>query len=346
VALTREDSNTIKTIQTLGTSVDNTYVLLQASALGDMNKNPNLLHSTAMRAMVVIADVTSPKLQHCAVDMDAATITVTFDETMLVSSLQVTSVGLQNSLGSPTQWRTLTNGSVSTLDSHNLTVTMDEGDMNAIKVQTALAVDSTSTFVQFVLGSVGDMNNISLPLSVLNCGVFTADTTDPELLSFSLDMHSGRILMSFSESVEASSVSATELTLHNAASPTFSFTLTEGIVSLVDGTTISVNLSTSDMNLLKQREDMATGLGNTYLSLTAQALNDMNNNAVVAINALTPLQAQRFTDDRLAADLVEFDLNMDTALLTLVFSETMNVTSIDVSKIVLPISQKQSSRYI
>ena len=66
VASTREDGNVLKGFETLRTSVDNTYVLLQAATVVDMNNNASVLQSTAVKGLVVIADTTTSLLQHCA----------------------------------------------------------------------------------------------------------------------------------------------------------------------------------------------------------------------------------------------------------------------------------------
>ena len=341
ISLNRVDSNDLKFNTDLATSEADTFIMLLSDAVADMNQNGIDQQSNALAVSVLIPDTTDPVFEGCGINMNSGEISVTFDETMLSSSMTISGLTVMNALvGATSSYALATNassdeGEVSATNDDDLVITVSHDDLNAIKVLTTLAIAADSSVVQLALGSIDDMGGNSLPVSTVGCTAFTPDTTSPVLDSFKLDMTNGVITFSFSEAVDASTLVPTEITLHNAASPTSSFPLGSGTTSTADGTVLTVTLSTSDMNELKQREDMATGRVDTYLSITAAALNDMNVQPLVEVTATLPMQASQFTQDSRAADLTAFDLNMDAGYLTLVFTETMNATSIDELQVTL-----------
>ena len=97
-------------------------------------------------------------------------------------------------------------------------------------------------------------------------------------------------------------------------------------------------MSSVDFNELQKLENLAVatdslgaGTANTFLtvaSVTGQTyIADMNSNTVVKVLD-TPKQASDFIDDSKAATLASFDLDLTAETLTLVFSETMDETSV------------------
>ena len=91
------------------------------------------------------------------------------------------------------------------------------------------------------------------------------------------------------------------------------------------------------MNSIKALSPLATLQSNLYLSFSSPAFNDMAGNgmslAYVSIYDAKPTVS--FIPDTTPPRLVSFDLNMNTASLRLIFSETINTHQFEVDQIVL-----------
>jgi hypothetical protein len=124
--------------------------------------------------------------------------------------------------------------------------------------------------------------------------------------------------------MEASTLFGPQLTLLNADG-TASYRLTDGTPSTTDAQTLELVLSSFDFDELQKIENLATGTGNTFLTI-ASVVEDMNENTVTLLS--TPKEASDFIDDAKAAALVSFDLDLTAETLTMLFSETMDETSV------------------
>ena len=171
---------------------------------------------------------------------------------------------------------------------------------------------------------------------------FVPDSTKPTLVSYKLDMHSQLVTMTFDETMKASTLSGTQLTFYNAVAGGASFmALTGGVPPTVDSTVLTLSLSETDFNELQKREDLATGTTDTFLSITS-VVEDMNTNTVVGLAPAVAQQAKTFVADAVAATLKHWDLDLTAETLTLVFSETMDVSSFDATEITLISASAQS----
>jgi hypothetical protein len=333
VTLSNTDANRIKAQRDLATNETNTYIKLLEEFVSDMNVNdfapvPNASHIAAL-----VVDNTDPILSSCAINMNNGSILLAFDETINTASIINGQVQLQSAMHAPPIYN-LTGGNVSQHNSPLIIIELTDLDLNAVKVQTNLFVNQSTSFISVTTGAASDMTGNAVAASTIACDQFVADTTSPELISFSLDMNIGQITMTFSEAVKVSSFVPQAVSLAGAAERgSTNLTFTGGSTSMYDGTVVYLNISTSDLNEIKLREDLGTGTSTTYLFLSSDAIVDMNFNEVVQVTNEDAIQASRFIEDTRAADLTHFDLNLDNRVLVLTFSETVNATSIDVTQI-------------
>jgi len=83
---------------------------------------------------------------------------------------------------------------------------------------------------------------------------------------------------------------------------------------------------------------------NTFISITNLAVNDMNDNP---INEIPPLQstvrASDFTNDSIPPILMQFNLDLSNETLTLKFSETVRVRTLDLSSFSLQSTPNETS---
>ena len=342
VSLLPADANAIKKARDLGTVKTNTFISITDEMVNDMNSNKITPSAKGLEASSVIVDTRDPELVDFALNMNIGQLEMTFTETMSAATLKPALFVIQSSATIGFEQYRLTNGTIAQVDDTLLTIDLVSADMNQIKKMTALASSKDSTWLSIMVKAVQDMaTNDIVPVVSAKAKVannFTEDLTKPKLVSFDIDMHEQTVKFTFSETMDVSTFHGKQITIHSTSGAGTSHQLNGGSVSPDDSTAVVLTLTPDDFNALQTLEGMATGRANTYASLNpvaALTLADMNKNTATVIAPGSQIQATRFANDKRAAKMVSFDMNMDTGLITLVFSETMNVTSINVAELTL-----------
>ena len=343
-----DNLNELKRLRPLANSSNNTYLTISRGGLLDMNGNQVVeINSTnALKVSEFMEDVTRPRLVSFDIDMDSGTLFLTFDETVEASSLKKREVVLQdNSLASnANNTYMLTGGESSMEDSTVLVINISFFDLNEIKKIRGLASDSngSNTFIRFSNMTVSDMNGnpvVSLADGMaVQTSSFTEDTIPPELVSFNLDMNIAILTLNFSETVDTLTFNVTQFTLQSSSNISNSvqmYSLTEPNLLTGDEVIITDGILYLDLNIIKSLLYLATSAGDTYLRITELAIEDMNGNSVVAISPYDALQVSSYQNDLNRPLLESFDLDMDTGEITMTFSETVNVSSLDVTEILI-----------
>ncbi len=346
VLLNISDFNELKRIRPLATSINSTYLTIARGGILDMNGNlvKEVAPGDALKAFNVTPDTTNPLLVSFNIDMDLGSLYLTFDETVEASSLSVTSITLQDGelASSNSSTYTLTGGDRSLEDSTVLMVNFTFFDLNEIKKIRGLAsdVNGSNTFITITNLTVVDMNAnpvISVPDGdAIEVTRFIEDSTRPELQKFDLDMNTGIITFTFSETVDTLTFNVTQFTLQDSqnVSDVFqSFTLTEANLLTGDDVIIAQELLYFDLNTIKRLGYLATSESDTYLSVTELAIQDMNGNKLTAISPYNALSVSAYGSDSIRPLLESFDLDMDSGEITLTFSETVNVSTLNVNEI-------------
>ncbi|MBX7106804.1 MAG: hypothetical protein K1X57_22200, partial [Gemmataceae bacterium] len=124
---------------------------------------------------------------------------------------------------------------------------------------------------------------------------FTADVVRPSLRSFVLDMDTGVVSLSFSETVRVSTFGLQHLRLANAAAAgAVEYGPTSAIVApMINSPVVNVTLSLDDTNNIKALPSLATSLSNTYVQIGEGLIRDMSNNSVEELAALNALGVSR-----------------------------------------------------
>ena len=330
------DLNEIKRLTQLGTSNSTTFLTLTSSAIDDMNGNMLLPISNGNATMVTrfTPDETPPELLSFRLNMDDGNITLTFSETVNFTSLDILSITLQNSSTSDEVNVTLTGGSVTNIiNSIFVDVLLDISDLNELKRIREIAITPYNTFLTIEYGSILDMNdNLLVAINssfALQADNVEEDLTSPVLVSFDIDLDAGALFLTFSETVEASSLTPTSIALQNvqeASNSTAIYKLTGGINSILDSTVIFLYFSFTDLNNIKAIRNLATNTSgeDTFITLDNSTIVDMNNNSIIAIYDYNATMVNNFTEDTTRPELLSFDLDMNSANLSLKFSETVD----------------------
>lgn len=347
VQLNEGDANVIKGNTNLGTETANSYLSVTASTIMDMNSNDvfSISRIQAGEAVRVIPDETSPILRSFSLDMNTGALSLTFDETVNAATFNVSAVTFANrAFRSPVRY-TLVDSIPSSINSAVIEIALSERDLNALKAVTDLATSASDTYIIATQYTVRDMNNNPLSaisddsaLQVLPIG-YTRDSTSPRLETFELNLSTEQLILTFSETVQTTSLDPTQLTLqsriNSATAGTRIVRLTGGSLPQENSRIVALQLSEDDANTIKRYRDIATSSADTFLSLTSNAVQDPVGNRVVARADNNAREVTTFMGDNIRPRLQSFGLDLDQRLLTLTFDETVDVSTFSITRVTL-----------
>ena len=358
VQLSEGDANVIKANTNLGTDTTNSYLSITASTIMDMNSNNvfTISRTQARQTVRVILDGTSPILRSFSLDMNTGALSLTFDETVNAATFNVSALTFVNrAFRSPVRY-TLVDSTPSNVNSAMIEIALSDRDLNAVKAITDLATSVSDTYIIATQYTVRDMNNNLLStilddsaLQVLPTG-YTRDSTSPRLDMFELNLSTEQLILTFSETVQATSLDPTQITLqsriNSATAGTRIVRLTGGTLPQENSRVIALQLSEDDANAIKRFRDIATSRTNTFLSLTSNAVQDPVGNRVVAITDNNARQVATFMEDNIQPRLQSFGLNLDQRLLMLTFDETVDVSTFSITRVTLQDRQTRPTQSV
>ena len=112
--------------------------------------------------------------------------------------------------------------------------------------------------------------------------------------------------------------------------------LSAGITNSTPGVELDVLLSIPDMSNIRENLALAISEESTYLSLTSATVTDTSGIDVVAIESNAALQVCTYVEDITSPRIEAFDVHMIDGrlplILTLYFSESINIRSLDICK--------------
>ena len=347
IMLSNFDLNEIKLIPTLASGADNisenTFITLRSTGVRDSNGRFvfEISEANALEATDFTSDVTPPALRGFNLDLDNGTITLNFTEAVNGSTLDPTGLTLrsENSTNATAVY-TLTNGTVIRIEQTILEVQITEYDLNSIKALLDLATTLVNTYLTIEEASVLDTSGNPVlgttPEDATAISNLRVDDTRPDLLGFDLDLDSGNLTLTFSETVLATSINPTAFTIQRLQSLTLIaenaslfYTLTEGNVTTLENTVLVLQITNSDLNQLKRRSRLATDQTTTFLSITEDAVTDASGNKVTPTTSLNATRVTNYTEDTTPPDLLSFYLDLNMGQLTLRFSETVNASTLN-----------------
>ena len=342
--LTSSDLIAIKVDTSFATSLENTFVSFSSMAFAD-TANLRVEPEVFTPATTYIADQTRPALVHFTIDLHLGKINFTFNDVVLASTFDATSLTLQHSRTSE-EGRTFTPSSASVTsspDGYLIVLDLDHFDLLRLKENTGLAQSQNDTYLTFRASLVDDPARVDVVPITDTKGVrvleFRADNVPPMLNNFTLDMNSGELILSFTDTVNTSTLNTTAITIQSSSNFSFSdssLTLTGGNVTRSpDALRITISLTPTDLNELKRDLNLATSVLDTYLMLPAGVVLDLGRNPLVDVPETDAEQVSVFLEDRTAPVLQNFTLDMNRGELSLTFDEVVNAGSLSITEIIL-----------
>ena len=155
-------------------------------------------------------------------------------------------------------------------------------------------------------------------------------------------MNTGHLVMTFSEAVNAGTLTPTGITLQDAATKTFaSLTLTGGTTASSNGTAIDVAMTPADVTAIKANGFLAKAKGSSYLIITSAVIQDLAGNNVTAISDGSAVNVTTYGSDTTAPTVssiypVDGTTNVAVSVLPYInFSKPMNASTITSSTVQL-----------
>jgi len=179
-----------------------------------------------------------------------------------------------------------------------------------------------------------------------NVRFYTPDTTPPILQEFDLDMNTGILTLRFSETVSGPFLNVAQITLqgreNSGLDPNLMHTLAlDTYVPGTDSTSglspqVTIQVKTLDLNEVKRLTQLATSRLDTFISITSETIRDTKNNSVVPMPTTNALQITSYIADATSPQLVRFDLDLNTNVLTLTFDEPQLVHKMFGNNLLVP----------
>ena len=342
------DLNAIKYRSNLATSRDNTYISITDFTVVDLNNNPVVATPvySGLQARIHTPDTTSPILVNYTLDMDSTTLILTFNETVNTSSLDVSHITIQHNTTSSTDYhsspRSLTPHQTHTLSDNGHVVVIHLGplDRNEIKRRQNLAISEGTTYLTGTPLAIRDMNGNQFAAipdgAAQQVAVYIADESPPLITNVTVDMDAGLFVLTFSETVNASTLLLHTLTLQDGETLVdLNFTLSGGNSSQSDSTIIPVEFTIEDLNEIK-RLTICRESDNCFLLHEFAAIFDMMSNPIQLRSDGFGLQVLDYIPDMTSPELVRFDTNLTSETITLTFTETVNASSLNILSLYPP----------
>ena len=304
VRLSSYDLNGLKQMRNLCTNEQNCYMIVSNTTISDTygRSNMPISNSDALSALSFTSDQVRPMLISWLLDMNRGVMTLSFSETVDITTFQITQLTLQNSASSPISFFTLTNYShlIPADAAAEFEVSLSINDINAIQADATIGTSSSDSFLALTPDAISDMSfNSIVPIistDALQVSDHIPDATPPSLVSFSANFYTRMLILTFDEIVRASTFDVSLLRIGNSDFSAAYRLTSSSYVSSMDSTVILVTLSQTDLNSIRATSNLATSVDNTYISAPASTVSDTNDNPLIEIPSTSPLQVSIFVD--------------------------------------------------
>lgn len=343
VDISSDDLNAIKINSALATAEEdgNTYLVIGDNTYEDTSGNAGQVYPTtsAVPPSMFINDTTRPELNAYTFDLGRGLLHLTFTETVDPDTLNANAFDLQSAPAFPVNSISLSSITTNSSRGPEIFAFIYGPDLDIIKQSPGFATARGNTYLTIGNGTVHDMaGNLLVGIrsdGALQTTTFVLDDVQPELISFTLDMDSGVLNLSFSESVLTEGVlDLRAITLQSNGLSTANYTLTGGDF-LENGPLplVLVQLTTDDLNALKDFTDLGKTTASTFISITASATVDVSDNPLAERPASDPVQATSIEPDITPPEIVDFEIRLIEEPLQFIFTfdETILENSVDLS---------------
>ena len=334
------DANRIKA--SLSVNNDTISVSLISSAFKDIAGNN--VHHTSM-VCTFINDTNSPNITTFILDLNSNTLQIVFDEPVSMEHINISGFKLTNAIDvtaiSLGDSEVLDFNDVALISAHGCNglfdstklrtvyIILKNASLTAVKTNSSFGNTTYFTFLLIDDDSIFDLSgNGYISAGPIAAADVIADNSPAALASFSLDMNIGRLVLTFSDVVDVST-----LRLYNEIfiqrSPYTSSTLHSPSGTYdrnMDSSIIPIDLDESDLRTLKYKllSGLAINIGTTYLTMSADAIDDIRGVDIIRITSCNGIIASNYIRDSTPPVLTSFNLDMDNGRIYFTFDEPIN----------------------
>ena len=320
------DLNDIK-VSAIGSSVNNTFLVLQQNFARDLSSNLIVPSSSGLQAFSIVLDTSRPTLEFSTINLNQETLQLTFSESISTASLNASRIYLTGMVqAQPTGYNLSGSAHAGPNLAQSVTLTFSQQLLNTLKADLQVCTSISNCLIFIEEGALSDVSgNTVIPSSTST--MLTAvieDTIPPMLNSYTLDLNSGTIVLTFSEPISVQSFNPDGIT-GLAASSNVRLTDTSILVSESFNTVLRLSAGSSLLNQLKSLASM----GSISLSINSSSATDTNGNFILPIPPSNSLIPSSFSPDISPPDILQFIPSSGGQLhFTLVFNEFVHSSSI------------------
>ena len=341
------DLSGVKFVGDIGNSINTTYITIQADTVDDPYGRDTLAitDGKSLRASEVTPETTSPSLLSFGLDLNSGELSLTFNDVIDGDTFDPTEITVQNT-------RNITDGDSFTLNSSTsftrqqtgfvILLQLDSVDLNGIKALLGLDPTANDTFISLTTlaasDSAGNFLNTVSSSDASGITTFVADTTKPEITAFQLDLNQATLVITFSETIDITSIDPTGITLQDMDHENSTGTVTLSAAVLItteNSEIIELGIIDTDFAIISSLSSLGTTVNNTYLSLKARSFGDTNRNKIAAVPASSAIQAAAVLNDTTAPQLARFDFDLDDGTLRLTFSEAIDIATVNATELTI-----------
>ena len=321
------DYNTLLGRSVLGTSRDTTFISIPEGTVTDATGGTliGVPPSSALQASEYTVDFVSPNLLNFTFDFDRGDIVLTFLEAMNPFSFMPELFTIQDTVNGPSINYTLTGYRDIVSNGDVITLSLSPDDYDALNTNPGLVTSLNDTFISVSQGVLTDVAGNPVESVTLQAVDYIADSSPPSLELFEFNLNTGVLTLQFTETVQISSFNVTAITLQShRRNPEQNLTLTTGQYASRSSSVVKITLSEEDLAALKALTELASGVFNTYISITSTLVADISGLPVIAIASNSALQVTQFNNDTIRPNIMTFDLDFNTGLVSLEFDEVID----------------------
>ena len=342
------DLNQLKVSRDLAFFPNNTFISYTSDLIADTSANQadGKSPEDAVPVRNFTSDSSSPSLLSWDMNIDGeGNFSLHFSETIDISSLDLSQIRIQISQFVPDILINPSSSFKPSINSPDIVILFNNTDLNEIK-RLQLCTSKQDCFVSYPNTALRDIFGNDVVERTMNQGLqvdsFTADKTDPELAQFiEFDKNSGEIILSFTETINASSVRISNVYLQDWYQDDSSLNsviqLSRVVVLTADSSILKFRLSIDDLNLIKADSTLCNIGSTCWIRFNTLFVQDMSGNQIVSVLNSTTFQeterADQFIRDTTPPNLVRFELDLNDGTLLFSFDETVDVQSFDALKI-------------
>jgi len=343
IQLTSSDTNNLK-LSNATKDENTTFISVPSGFVVDTAYIPNsaeaIPQSSAQQVANYTPDASPPQLLGYSINLRTESISLTFNEPVLVDFFNVSGLLLHSDAMQSGSLRRLDDGEILSTEYAAITiiVALSPQDIVSIKSNLSIATQTGNTYLRIIPGGFQDVAGVpTTTQTFIQAASVTTDTSNPALISFTLDLQSDRLQLTFNDVIDPSTFDPTGITIQSrpfrVANEYYTLTSTS-MTSSTFGYEVIVDLST-DAQAIRENTNFGTQRTNTYITLLASTIDTPDGEDNAPITDGKALQAAAVIFDSDPPELQGFNLDINRGVMILTFTDFIDLDSLNLTQIVL-----------